>query len=650
VPSTLNPQPREGPVVSSQWSVVLPLAAFAILWADLIRQLSYEWSTSEQYAYGWFVPLFALGLFLKKWPSRPLPGLQDHGTTGQQVSGQWSVVSGPLSSGLVVPWSRSPVVPFLLSAFCFLLLLFLLPLRVIYEINQDWPLIAWPYTLIVVALTLYALHLAGPPSSVLCRPPSGPVVPGPRSLVLGPSSPPSPGPWSLVRGPWSFVSPWVRHFAFPVCFILVAVRWPWRIEAPLTQGLMRLDANITVEILGWLNIPAMQRGNLIELATGTVGVNEACSGIRSFQSSLMAALLMGELYRLRLWARAGLVGFGLLLAFGFNVVRTLILAWQANAHGLSVIDKWHDPAGLTITVACFLCLWAVAVFITKWFAGEKAESRKQKAEKAEAQPDKPQVSGSTPHPSDASQPSTPDLQVSGLIPHPCFGFKFHPSARRYLLAVGLWSLFCIAATQVWYRAHEAKAPDFVHWSVTLPETKPTFQKIELPPRTLELLKYDLGAAAAWQEEEGSNWSVYFFRWQGKSIQSIMAARYHRPEVCLPASGLQQISGSQADHFAAAGLKLPFRKSTYSAPGQVLYVFYCIWQDGDERRIGMRSRGSGDRLLGPIEGRRRFGQQVLEIITSGYASAAEAERAVRQRLPDLIRLEGRAVPATSPTGH
>jgi exosortase len=337
-------------VVRSPWSVVLPLAAFSLLWFDLCRQLSYVWQTNEQYAYGWFVPILALGLFLKKWPDRPLT--IDHGpqTTDSQLPAAPKQCEG-----------RSD---FSFSAFqlfsVFTLALLLLPLRVISEINQDWPLISWLYALIVVALTLYALHLAGPPSSVLCPPSSGP----PCSFQLSAFS-----FSAFSERPWSLVSPWLRHFAFPVCFILVAVQWPYRIEHNLTQGLMRLDTNITVELLGWLNIPAMQHGNLIELTTGSVGVDEACSGIRSFQSTLMAALLLGEFYLLARRARLLLVVGGLVLAFGFNVLRTLLLAWQSSAGGTQALEKWHDPAGFTITIACFLVLWAIAVFVKRRTTG-----------------------------------------------------------------------------------------------------------------------------------------------------------------------------------------------------------------------------------------------------------------------------------------
>jgi exosortase/archaeosortase family protein len=420
------------------------------------------------------------------------------------------------------------------------------------------------------------------------------------------------------------------------------VQWPWRIENPLTQGLMRLDTNITVEILGWLNIPAVQRGNLIELATGTVGVNEACSGIRSFQSTLMAALFLGELYLLRRRTRLLLVAGGLALAFGFNVVRTLILAWQANAHGLSALEKWHDPAGFTITIACFLVLWAVAVWIknrTTGAAPPTSDLRPLTSGNSDSQP-----STLNPQPSDQlstlnSQPSSapsPHPSEASQLPSSASGPRFPLSAFYFQLFFVAWVPFVLLANQAWYRIHDAKHTRGVHWSVTLPETKPTFGKVEIPPRTYELLRYDAGIAGKWQQEDGSDWSVYFFRWEGNSMQSIMHSRTHRPEVCLPAAGLQQLSHPQMDFFETGPLRLAFEKSTYSAQGKPLYVFYCIWQDGDERREGLRSRDAADRLVGALEGSRRFGQQKLEIIVSGYSSMAEAERAVRQRLPDLIR--------------
>jgi len=401
---------------------------------------------------------------------------------------------------------------------------------------------------------------------------------------------------------------WVWHFAFPVCFILVAVQWPYRIEHGLTQGLMRVVSALTVELLGWFNVPAFQHGNLIEVSTGVVGVSEACSGIRSFQSSLMAALFMGELYRLRLLPRGVLVLCSLSLGFCFNIVRTLLLSWQANAHGLSAIDRWHDPAGMTIAVACLLSVWAIAVlFQSRWrVASDLVLATKQGG----------------------------DGSASGL----------QPLLRRYLFAVGCWAILCLVATEVWYRSHDIKDSGVFHWSVVLPENNPTYEKVELPPRTVKTLAFDFGLTGRWQEQDGANWTLDFFRWNPHSMQSVISARLHRPEVCLPAAGLRQISKSALDYFEAGPLQIPFHKYIFETGGQQLYVFFSLWQDGNEQ-TGMRTLDKGDRIQWVLAGRRGLGQQTLEIICTGYPDMAAAEKVVREELPGLIRIESRPVGTT-----
>jgi exosortase/archaeosortase family protein len=155
----------------------------------------------------------------------------------------------------------------------------------------------------------------------------------------------------------------------------VAVPWPYRIEHGLTQGLMHGVTALTVIVLGWVDILASQHGNVIEVSTGVVGINEACSGIRSFQSLLMGALFLGELYRLRWPHRLALIGSGVVVAFGLNVVRTFILTWCASDAGIELVGKWHDPAGLSIFLASFACLWLLARRLEKHCAAlDEAEA------------------------------------------------------------------------------------------------------------------------------------------------------------------------------------------------------------------------------------------------------------------------------------
>src|ERR1700678_3611223 len=69
-----KPFPPAGFVVARPYKIFkvwLPLAAFGVLWADLIRELSSQWEAREQYAYGWFVPFFALALLWRRRCDRP---------------------------------------------------------------------------------------------------------------------------------------------------------------------------------------------------------------------------------------------------------------------------------------------------------------------------------------------------------------------------------------------------------------------------------------------------------------------------------------------------------------------------------------------------------------------------------------------------
>jgi exosortase len=519
-----------------------PVALFGLLWIDLIRLLSYAWSAKEQYAYGWFVPVFVLGFLWRRSWDRPLPELR-------RVS---LAMAGLMAIAAVA----------------------LLLLRIVYQVNPDWPLVAWLYAILVVGASLYALFLTGGPS-------------------------------------------WVRHFAFPVAFILVAVVWPWRIEKGLTENLMKVVARVTVELLGWLDIPALHRGNLIELTKGVVGIDEACSGIRSFQSTLMAGLLMGELHRLRVGARAGLVLCGLVLAFVLNICRTLLLSWEVSRHGLSALEKWHDPAGLAITVLCVFGLWLLTAMVKSRSSGtdlSRGENPKMES-----------VAGVAISAGSVTEGAGVTASKSRL-------------PRLYLILVGCWVVIMVLATECWYRAHEVGNAGKFHWAVNLPESNASFRSIELPARTVHLLGYDVAKTGDWLEPDGSQWNAYFFRWQPRSIHSVIISRIHRPDRCLPAAGMEQVADSGIKYFSAGSLQLPFRRYIYQAGGKAVHVYFCQWEDGGITQKGLQNSSEAGRLSSVMAGRRIVGTQTLEFMLRGYTTLEEADRALGERLPKIIHLE------------
>lgn len=152
-----------------------------------------------------------------------------------------------------------------------------------------------------------------------------------------------------------------RHFAFPFLFLLIALPMPSAIHGPIVNGLQAKVAMVNVEVLNLAGIPARRVGSLIHLPNGTVGVDEACSGIRSIQSTVMATLFIGYLTLKNLSMRVVLLVAGIGLAIFGNLVRSLYLSLTANSQGTQAVDKVHDGAGWGI-----LIFTAAGVALTAW--------------------------------------------------------------------------------------------------------------------------------------------------------------------------------------------------------------------------------------------------------------------------------------------
>jgi exosortase len=154
------------------------------------------------------------------------------------------------------------------------------------------------------------------------------------------------------------------HFLFPLCFLFVAVPIPKLVWNPLVLSLQSILAAVDVELLKTIGIPAVQQGTTIRLANCVVGIDEACSGVRSLQSSMMAALFIGSLVLRRGTSRLWLVVSGVFLALFGNLIRSLILSLAAERGGGAALTRVHDGAGWAIlgvtAVGVALCSWLLS--------------------------------------------------------------------------------------------------------------------------------------------------------------------------------------------------------------------------------------------------------------------------------------------------
>ena len=384
---------------------------------------------------------------------------------------------------------------------------------------------------------------------------------------------------------------WFKWFSFPFAFLLTAVPWPHTLEMLVSNFLMRGTAGVTVEILCLFGIPGSQSGNLVHIETGVIDIDEACSGIRSLQAMVMLSLFLGELFRLKPARRVLLLVLGIAATLLANVIRTVTLSSIGFNHGMAAVDRYHDSAGFAV-LALSLSGALLAAYLLH------------------------------PAAAPASHVSNPP------VPRPVLPLKLCGALLVLFVATDL-------AVEGWYRLHEQEKRDW-NWSVQWPRQCESFRFIEIPKRSLQILMCDESRAATWKEPDGTEWSLYWIRWNPGN-PAAESAKVHRPDVCLNAEGaiMEKDTGTRSN--AIGGIQVPFHGYVFRMAEKQLHVFFCL----DEQQAGNRvaeplPQFEGvDMLRRALTGRRRSGLQSLELAVTGYHSVPQAQEAFNARITQLI---------------
>jgi exosortase len=445
---------------------------------------------------------------------------------------------------------KTPTSRFLIVASGWLLLALLLPIRVVEEANPDWRLLSWILAGVVVAFSLLSLAQLGGRS-------------------------------------------WLLHFAFPVCFPLVAVPWPVQFENSVVQMMTRAVAYTAVEIAGWAGIGAHQLGNVIQLRNGFVGVDEACSGVKTLQAGIMVALVLGELLRVPRWRRLALILLGCGWIFVCNVFRATTLVIVAANSGLEALARWHDLIG---TAALFCGMAGLLFLAWVWKTDSAPEQGASRI---------PTGSGTAP---------------AQLIPL-------------------VWLALVFGASELWYRCHERQLLERPPWQARWPTANETTRQMPIPETTRVILHYDDASSAAWEDPAGVRWWSFFARWKPQRA-ALQLVRSHSPEICLPAIGRTFLVERPRLTVTARPMPLEFRAYEFEQQGRPLFVFVCIQED----RLAASSATQAEewsirgRVLAAIHGKRNLGQRLLEIAVTGLDDFGRAKELVTKTVSQIVEPE------------
>ena len=374
-------------------------------------------------------------------------------------------------------------------------------------------------------------------------------------------------------------SRWARHFAFPLCFVMTGLTWPGPVNRWIITTLSGANAQVAAELVSASGHPAIVSGNVIAVSNGLVGIDEACSGLRSLQAVGMIGWFFGEFFMLNWPRRIGLLAAAMAVALAGNLGRTSFLTWQVAARGAAAGLSWHDPAGIFELVITLAATTALAFAFAR------------------------------PSPALRAGPAGAPPTAAGA---------------------GLWSwvvLCCAAAsfvgTQAWYLAHELRAPARVGWELREPDS--SWQPITIPRQAQAVLGNSSSAGLAWKDAStGIRGWAFLISWRGDAAHG-ENPEWHDPTVCLPAAGGRLVRSLGTVDLQVEGEPLSFSAYRFAIAGRTVDTFFCHWDAelNQSRDEGAPYRGiRWRRLQRVVDGRRNgdVAHLTLEIESEDDAAA------------------------------
>jgi len=175
---------------------------------------------------------------------------------------------------------------------------------------------------------------------------------------------------------WTFSGPaHLRRLAFPLLLLASTVPLPVLVYNRLAGPLQLLASAVSTELAQSLGISVYRDGNIIHLASTSLGVAEACSGLRSASSLAVGALLLCYVDLRSTGARVLLLLLALPVAVLCNVIRVTGTALLAERDPMLGTGFYHGFSGWLVFLCGFGLLWLCARLLRRAFESKSGGRR-----------------------------------------------------------------------------------------------------------------------------------------------------------------------------------------------------------------------------------------------------------------------------------
>jgi exosortase len=151
----------------------------------------------------------------------------------------------------------------------------------------------------------------------------------------------------------------VRELTFPLLLLPFMIPIPTVIYNQITFPLQIFASRVAEVLLGWLDIPVLRDGNVLTLASQTLSVAEACSGIRSLLSLTFLALIYAYFADRKVWMRWALFLAVIPIAIIANAGRVTITGILSEHNTELAKGVFHEMEGFVIFAIAFAMIFVL---------------------------------------------------------------------------------------------------------------------------------------------------------------------------------------------------------------------------------------------------------------------------------------------------
>ncbi|MCC6536710.1 MAG: exosortase [Bryobacterales bacterium] len=169
----------------------------------------------------------------------------------------------------------------------------------------------------------------------------------------------------LVLSFWGWAR--LRVLALPILLLATMVPLPSIVYTSLAAPLQLLASDVATRVAQTVGVSVYRDGNLIQLASTTLGVAEACSGLSSLSALIVGSVLLGFLLCETTLTRVLLFLSALPLAVGVNVVRVAGTAIAADYDESLALGFYHSFSGWLVFMAGFGLLYLTGRLLHRLF-------------------------------------------------------------------------------------------------------------------------------------------------------------------------------------------------------------------------------------------------------------------------------------------